>query len=114
MNHEKTSDGHYIVSRAWKEITKKLPQRDFSSWTGPEVTAESGTFKLDWYASDSEESLTIYDDGIWQFYGRDGDVEGKVMKLHDLRWRNRLVKDGVPATVAHFEVMYFKGLLGKV
>lgn len=118
--NQRSSDYCHLTNRAWRliraELEKKLG-RTLDNWSGPRITAMTGTYKLDWYAPDdlrpvelSEEYLTLYEDGLWQFYGKDGEIEGRVLRLHDRRWINRMVKEHVDGRIAFFAVQFFKEL----
>ncbi len=118
--NEKSGDHCHLTSRAWKLIRADLEKqlgRTLDNWTGPKITADSGTYKLDWYAPDdlkpvelSEEYLTLYEDGVWQFYGKDGEIEGRILRLQDRRWVQRMIDDGVNGQIAYFSVQFFKRL----
>lgn len=106
---ECSGDHSRLTSLAFVEISKKLGM-DLSDWTGPVIAAEHKHYKLDWHAPDpSENFITLYDDGAWEFYGENS-AQGKISPLHHNFWLNRLKKSGTPGAIAFFAVEFFKNL----
>lgn len=124
--NQRNSDHCNLTGLAWRMICETLEKRlgrKLDRWKGPEITHEdrNGGYKLDWCAPDdltdmalAGEYLTVYDDGIWQFYGKDGQIEGRILRFHDRRWIDRMVKAGVLGQIAWFSVQFFKRLKEKV
>lgn len=106
----------YLTGFIWKVLREKIEKkigRELEGWDGPEITLETKEYKLDYYPPDdslSEEYLTLYSDGVWQFYGKDGDIEGRIDAPHSRRWISRMTKQGTLGIVAHGAVMFFKDL----
>jgi hypothetical protein len=111
--NERGGDHCHLSGLAWRMIKaeiEKIGRPLGDDWGDPQITAEPGNYKIDWYDNNSEDAVTLYSDGVWQFYGDEGQIEGKMLPLYDLRWRMRLVKCGVDPIIAHFCVEFFKEL----
>ncbi len=101
-----------LTGFALKTILNLL-KKDPKGWTGPEITADKGTYKLDWYAPDYEESgdyITLYDDGLAQLYVNDDITEYKITPLHFKSWIEKMRDAGVHGGMAVFAVDFFKEL----
>ena len=110
--NQRHSDHCQLTSLALQHIGLAA-HLDLTGWTGPEVRAEGGTYKLDWFAPDYNDSgtyLTLYEDGVWQLYANGHDQEGKITPLHHRTWVKRLCGQQVPGQIAFFAVEFFKQL----
>jgi hypothetical protein len=120
--NQRSSDHCHLSNRAFKLIAEAVAKkigRTLERWVGPEIVTEDGTYKLDWHAPDgpdlalSDEAITLYEDGVWQFYGKDGQIEGRILRLHDRRWIQKMIDDDVIGVIAHGAVHFFKSLKKK-
>lgn len=118
MNDPNSCSADYgpLTGIAFKVIMGMLG-KDVKGWSGPKITAENGTYKLDWYAADYDntgEYLTLYDDGAFQLYQDDEIInELKIPPLHFRGWIDKMIDAKVSGTVAVFAVDFFKVLKKK-
>jgi hypothetical protein len=108
MNNRSADYGH-LTTMAFRLICQRLGV-DPTGWSVPNIRADVGTYKIDWYAPDpSEDAITLYEDGVYQFYGKET-KEGKIIPLHYKSWIRKLIAAGVHGGVAKFAVEFFKDL----
>jgi hypothetical protein len=110
--NEHSADYCSLTGLLFRVLQEKIG-RTLEGWEGPEIIAESGTYKLEWYEQEAEGRLTIYDDGGWVFSDEHGDQEGKIHAPHHRYWIDRQKREGKLGIVALGAVNFFKELKKK-
>ncbi len=96
---------------AFERICRKFCFRP-DGWAGPELTVDGTDYKLDWHKGDTEQ-ITLYADGVVQYYKNDG-VEGEdtITSLHDHEWVKTLTARQMEPLIAISAVDFFRQLKG--
>lgn len=109
MNYQSRSADYSPITRVAFELLCKEFQLNKNDWSGPEITAEKGSYKLDWQHQNGG-LITLYDDGVAQYYDEDEQKETQIIPLDGEQWIEILISRDVIAIIAVCAVEFFKDI----